>query len=265
MHSWEVETKRRTLHVSGMDLLSYPDLVIEYGPIKTSTHMLAHYGWKLSAWQYTPLHVTKTRPRVCITPMDDYNSGFRWKLRARTPFQSPADVFSELQNSRAPNKFSLTKYETKTVPVVDPSMSRENQELKRRLALVESELDFALDRRQDQKSVRERELERQNTDLKDLVNTLRSDVSRLSRERDGILASDKTLDEVPDILPVLILHNQRVADRLDWSKKPTSRPVVESAVPSEGLSEVLDLTEIIANRKPVKPFDSSRLLKIIGE
>lgn len=130
---WDDEDRRQLLMVArGDDLLGLPDVEVWFGPLRTTTHVLAGYGWALRMRQRTPRHVSMTRPSVILHPGEDQNFGFRFKLRARRPYRMPAEVIEDLRDAPSAQRFSLTKFETKLVPVTDPALAD-------RIALLEAE------------------------------------------------------------------------------------------------------------------------------
>lgn len=124
---------------SGDDLLKLPIVYISFGPIKTNTHELGAHGWKLRMYQHASFTL-KTRPKVSIHPEDNRHHGFKWKFRARVPYQSEREVLEDLANEQGFAEFSLTKFETKIVKTPVENISRlihDNEILKKQLASSE--------------------------------------------------------------------------------------------------------------------------------
>jgi hypothetical protein len=129
------ETRYVEAVISPDELLRLPDVYIQFGPLKTSTQELASHGWKLRMYQSTPLLIKQTRPKISLTPGNNRQHGFRWKLRARMPYVKEDEILKDLSNDQGFMEFSLTKFETKTIGSNEQSVLIES--LKRQLASSE--------------------------------------------------------------------------------------------------------------------------------
>lgn len=185
---WDDEDPRQiALIARGEDLYSFPDTEVWFGPLRTSTHVLGGHNWTLRMRQRTPKHAVLTRPRVSLHPQDDQNFGFHFKFRARRPYRSAEEVFEDIRTFPAAQRFSVTKFETKYVPVTDQKLADQVAFLEEERKRLREELHLmTLNEKRMIESDTDIELYEQNKELK----------KRLEEyERDPFLLLQKWTDE----------------------------------------------------------------------
>ena len=209
---------------SGDDLLKLPIVYISFGPIKTNTHELGAHGWKLRMHQSTPLLTLTTRPKVSIHPRDNRHHGFKWKFRARVPYQSEREVLEDLANEQGLAEFSLTKFETKVVKTPVENISRlthDNEILKKQLASSERII---------------------------------QDMIREDNERSDWGSPEQ------DVFELLRQWNQEQIDSMDWTSKVQPKPIE----PDTSIDNIVDFVEYLKSLNEENYDTVDEIMKQIG-